>query len=182
VTTFFLQQEIDTGAVIMQESIPVLDTDNAGTIHDKLMNLGAELVVKTVGSIIEGNVHPVSQDKMNIDPADLKPAPKIFKDTCRIDWSKSVNEVYNFIRGLSPYPGAWTELEMPNGKSINLKIFETEKIIKQHALSPGTPASDGKTYLDIAAPDGFIRLKQIQQAGKKRMTAEEYLRGNAHLF
>ncbi|GHV09798.1 methionyl-tRNA formyltransferase [Bacteroidia bacterium] len=178
ITTFFLTHEIDTGKIIYQERIPIADTDNAEIVHDNLMHLGAKLVLKTVDDIAENRVHPLEQDNSQ----ELKPAPKIFKDTCRIDWNKTTQDIYDFIRGLSPYPGAWTELQTPKGETLNLKIFATKKISETHSLAHGTLASDGKTFLDVATPDGFIRLLQLQQAGKKRMAVEDFLRGNSRML
>jgi methionyl-tRNA formyltransferase len=182
VTTFFLTHEIDTGKIIAQERIPIEDTDNAEIIHDRLMHLGAKWVVKTVDAIIHNTIQPIEQEKMFQNEKELKAAPKIFKETCQINWNKSVKEIYDFIRGLSPYPTAWTELSTGKGEILNLKIFESEKISQSHNFPAGTIVTDGKSQLDVAAKDGFIRLKIIQQAGKKRMTAEEFLRGNKHLF
>lgn len=183
ITTFFLKHEIDTGEVIRQQPIAIGETENAGSLHDRLMKLGAEMVVETVDAILAGEARPIAQETMTAATESLKPAPKLFKENCRIDWDRPVDEVYNFIRGLAPYPGAWTELTTPAGdRSITLKIFETERIRQPHSLTAGTMVSDGKTHLDIAARDGLIRLKIFQQTGKKRMTAEEYLRGNNRLF
>jgi methionyl-tRNA formyltransferase len=177
VTTFFLTHEIDTGRVIYREKIPVEATDNAGTVHDKLMHLGANLVIKTVDDILNHTVKPVSQAEMMAGESELKPAPKIFKEACRIDWNKNIGEIHDFVRGLSPYPGAWSESTTDTGEILSLKIFETEKIYQAHELPPGIIVSDGKKFMDVSARDGFIRLKNIQQAGKKRMTTEEFLRG-----
>jgi methionyl-tRNA formyltransferase len=182
ITTFFLTHEIDTGKIISQERIPIEDTDNAGIIHDKLMFLGAQLVVKTVDDIIRRDIHPIEQEKIIANEKGLKPAPKIFKETCQIDWNKTTHEIYDFIRGLSPYPTAWTELQTAKGEILSLKIFEVEKVFQSHNLPTGTIVSDGKKQLDVTTSDGFIRLKSIRQAGKKQMTAEEFLRGNFHLF
>jgi methionyl-tRNA formyltransferase len=177
VTTFFLTHEIDTGKIIYRERIPIEDTDSFETIHDRLMYLGAQWVVKTVDAIAAGSIQPVTQEQLTGNGQELKPAPKIFRETCRIDWNRSVKEIYNFIRGLSPLPTAWTELTTAKGNILNMKIFESEKIIESHELPAGTIVSDWKKYLDVSAKDGFIRLKNIQQAGKKRMTIEEFLRG-----
>jgi methionyl-tRNA formyltransferase len=182
ITTFFLTHEIDTGKIISQVKIPITETDNAETIHDQLMHLGAKLVVKTVDDILSNSVKPIAQETMITDTEELKPAPKIFRETCRIDWNKSTKEVYDFIRGLSPYPAAWTELTTSKGEILNLKLFEVEKINQSHGRVTGTIISDGKTFLDVTASDGLIRLKNIQQAGKKRMSAGDFLRGNSHLF
>jgi len=182
VTTFFLTHTIDTGKIIFQERTPIEPTDNAGIIHDRLMRLGAQLVTKTVDAIRNNQIQPVEQETIIINESDLKTAPKIFNETCEIDWNKSSNEIYNLIRGLSPYPAAWTILKTNKGESIHCKIFESEKIIQAHRLSPGTIDSHDKNCLKIAASDGFIQVKSIQQAGKKRMAIEEFLRGNSHLL
>jgi len=179
VTTFFLTHEIDTGKIIFQERIPIKDTDNAGIIHDQLMKIGAKLVLKTVDAIINSDVHPVEQ---NTSEEVLKPAPKIFKETCLIDWRKTTKEIYDFIRGLSPYPAAWTELKTLQGEMLHLKIFETEIVLRQHDLTAGSIVTEGKNQLNIATSDGFIQIKNLQQAGKKRMSVEDFLRGNARGF
>ena len=176
ITTFFLTHEIDTGKIISQERIPIADADNAEIIHDRLMQLGSELVVKTVNNILNDSIKPISQEELFKDEGELKPAPKLFKENCRIDWNKSTKEVYDFIRGLSPYPAAWTELNTNKG-SFQFKIFEAEKITETPNLPAGSIISNSKTQLDVATADGFIRLKVVQQAGKKRMSVEEWLRG-----
>lgn len=176
ITTFFLKHEIDTGEVIQQVRVPIADTDNVGIVHDKLMMLGARLVIETVDAILDETVKPIPQEQMAV-VGELRPAPKIFKDTCRIDWSQPVKRIYDFIRGLSPYPAAWTELVQPNGTVVVLKIFETEKIVESHSLPSGTIRTDGKTYIRIAAPDGFIDIRSLQLPGKKRLKTDELLRG-----
>lgn len=176
ITTFFLQHEIDTGNVIRQEKVSIEETDNAGIVHDKLMLLGARLVTETVDQLLTGDLTAVPQTEM-ADEQSLRPAPKIFKDTCRIDWSKSISEVYNFVRGLAPYPAAWTELVDADGKRTMVKIFETAKEPSVHDLVPGTIISDGKSMLKIAMSDGYLDIKTLQIAGKKRMQADEFLRG-----
>jgi len=182
ITTFFLTHEIDTGKIIDQVKIPISDTDNAEIIHDKLMHLGASLVVKTVDNMLNNSIQPIAQEDLIQNIEALKPAPKIFKETCQIDWNKDVKSVYNFTRGLSPYPAAWTILKTSQGTELNLKVFESEKHVEFHNLQPGTIKTDGKNYMDIAVKDGFIRLLSIQQAGKKRMSTIDFLRGNGHLF
>lgn len=182
VTTFFLTHEIDTGKIIFQERIPIKDTDNVEIIHDQLMLTGAKLILKTVDAIINREVHPIAQEAISTNKETLKPAPKIFKETCRINWHKSTQEVYDFIRGLSPYPTAWTELKTAQGDILILKIFKAIKILKTNNLSPGTIFTDGKQQLNIATSDGFIQIKNLQQAGKKQMPVEDFLRGNARLF
>lgn len=176
ITTFFLKHEIDTGEVIQQVRVPIADTDNVGIVHDKLMMLGGRLVIETVDAILDGTVKPIPQEQMAV-VGELRPAPKIFKDTCRIDWNQPVKRIYDFIRGLSPYPAAWTELVQPDGTVLVLKIFETEKVVESHSLPSGTIQTDGKTYIRIAAPDGFINIRSLQLPGKKRLKTDELLRG-----
>jgi methionyl-tRNA formyltransferase len=174
VTTFFLTHEIDTGNIILQEKVVIGDTDNAGDIHDRLMATGGTLVQKTVDLIITNKVSPIPQQQ-NMT---LKPAPKIFKETCKIDWDQNASVVYNFIRGLAPYPAAWTILKTDMGEESTLKIFETEKEQKAHTLPCGSIQKESSNQVKVAVKDGFIRLKSIQLAGKKRMSVEEFLRGN----
>lgn len=177
ITTFFLKHEIDTGEVIQQVKVPIADTDDVGTVHDKLMLLGGKLVTETVDAITNGTVKSIPQEEMAV-VGELRPAPKIFKDTCRIDWDNTVVKIYNHIRGLSPYPTAWTELHQPDSEEpLPVKIFQTEKIEKSHTYKPGSILTDGKTYLHVAATDGFINIKSLQLPGKKRLQTEELLRG-----
>lgn len=176
ITTFFLRHEIDTGEVIQQVRIPIADTDDVGIVHDKLMMLGGKLVTETVDAILNDAVKPILQEEMAV-VGELRPAPKIFKDTCRIDWNQPVKRIYDFIRGLSPYPAAWSELVQPDGETVVMKIFETEKIIQSHQLTPGTLLTDGKTYIHVAAADGIIGIRALQLPGKKRLKTDELLRG-----
>ena len=176
ITTFFLQHEIDTGEVIQQVRVPIADTDNVEVVHDKLMHLGGRLVVETVDAILAGTVKPISQDAMAV-VGELRPAPKIFKETCRIDWNQPMKRVYDFIRGLSPYPAAWSQLVNPEEEAVVVKIFETEKLPESHSLTPSTILTDGKTYLKVAVADGFIGILALQLPGKKRLKTEELLRG-----
>ena len=176
ITTFFLQHEIDTGEVIQQVKVPIAETDNVGIVHDKLMMLGGKLVVETVDAILNGSVKSIPQEEMAV-VGELKPAPKIFKETCRIDWTKSAKQVYDFIRGLSPYPAAWTELHQPEGDALTLKVFESERIEKAHNNPVGAIDTDGKNYLHIAVSDGWIAIKSLQLPGKKRLKTDELLRG-----
>ena len=175
-TTFFLTHEIDTGAVIRQTRIPIADTDDVGTVHDRLMKVGGDLVVETVDAILDGSAQAIPQEQMAVE-GELHPAPKIFKDTCRIDWAQPMKKVYDHVRGLSPYPGAWTELVSPSGESTILKIFEAEKVDEPHALEPGTIVTDGKKLLRVATGHGLVAVRSLQQAGKKRLKADEFLRG-----
>ena len=176
ITTFFLKHEIDTGEVIQQVRVPIADTDDVGIVHDKLMLLGGRLVVETVDAILAGTVKSIPQEEMAV-VGELRPAPKIFKETCRIDWRKGVKHVYDFVRGLSPYPAAWTELCAGEAAPVMLKLFETRKLFQTHDLQPGTVVSDGKTFFHIASTDGFVDVLSLQLAGKKRMQVEDFLRG-----
>lgn len=178
ITTFFLQHEIDTGRVIQQVKVPISDTDNVGDVHDRLMMLGGKLVVETVDNIINGTVTSVEQDDMLSEGEDLRPAPKIFHDTCRIDWKgMNMKQIYDFIRGLSPYPAAWTEL-VNGDKVLSVKIFEAEKIPADSSqYNRGAILTDGKSEVKVAVDGGFLRVKTLQIAGKKKMQTEEFLRG-----
>ncbi|WP_316805513.1 methionyl-tRNA formyltransferase [Pedobacter nototheniae] len=168
VTTFFLKHEIDTGDVIVSDSIAIADDETAGDLHDKLMLVGAKLLVKTVKAIEENNFTEQPQPQST----DLKHAPKIFKEDCKIDWNSHTQTVYNLIRGLSPYPTAFT---LFNDKT--LKIFKAEFEDKEPGISAGSFLTDGKTYLKFATKDGFIKVIDIQYEGKKRMPIEDFLRG-----
>ena len=181
ITTFFLKHEIDTGEVIQQVKVPIADTDNVEVVYDKLMMLGGDLVLETVDAIINGTVKSIPQEEMFASEAELRPAPKIFKETCRIDWNKGVKGVYDHVRGLSPYPAAWTELCAEEGKPQVLKIYETEKVFAEHHLPVGTVDTDQKTYFRIAVKDGFVNLLSLQLAGKKRMEVRDFLRGYRHV-
>lgn len=178
VTTFFLSYEIDTGMIIKQKHLPIADTDDVEKVHDALMTMGAALVTETVDLLLEGKANATPQEEFYKDPSELRPAPKIFKDTCRINWNQPVKKIYDFIRGLSPYPAAWTELVAADGSKQVLKIYQSEKIIEAHTLAVGTIRSDKKSFLDVAVPDGFLRLHSLQLAGKKRMNISDFLNGN----
>lgn len=175
VTTFFLKHEIDTGNVIDREEISISDSDNAGTIHDRLMELGADLTIKTVDRILAGNLSSTPQDEMNTGDSE-KTAPKIFKETCRIDWNKKAVEIHNLVRGLSPYPGAWSEVlagETPMGQ---MKIFETRVESGTNALAPGeVEMKNGR--MRVGTGDGVLELLSVQAPGKKRMSTADFLRG-----
>ena len=181
ITTFFLKHEIDTGDIIQQERVPIADTDNVEIVYDKLMMLGGDLVLETVDAILAGTIKPIPQDQLIQPETELRPAPKIFKETCRIDWNIGVKRVYDFVRGLSPYPAAWTELVMPEGGRQVVKIYETEKLFASHSLPVGQVDTDGKTYFRIAVPDGYVNLISLQLAGKKRMAVADFLRGYRHV-
>ncbi|WP_026898676.1 methionyl-tRNA formyltransferase [Daejeonella oryzae] len=170
VTTFFLKHEIDTGDILFSEKVAIAEDETAGDLHDKLMNTGAELLVKTVKAIESANYTEIPQD--NFPKENLKHAPKLFKEDCLIDWNLPALNVYNRIRGLSPYPTAYTHIL---GKT--LKIFKADLEIAEHDLNPGTFQTDGKTFLKFACPDGLISLQDLQLEGKKRMKIEDFLRG-----
>ena len=177
VTTFFLTHEIDTGKIIRQKRLPIADTDDVGKVHDSLMAMGADLVLETVDLILEDKADAIPQEQFCRDGEVLRPAPKIFKDTCRIDWNQPMKRIYDFVRGLSPYPAAWTELVAPDGKHLALKVYQTEKRPAEHSFRVGSIHSDGKSYVDIAVEGGYIRLLSLQLAGKKRMPVHDFLNG-----
>ncbi|MBO7506155.1 MAG: methionyl-tRNA formyltransferase [Paludibacteraceae bacterium] len=176
VTTFFLTHDIDTGNIIMQEKVKIEETDNVGIVHDKLMTLGAELVTKTVDKILDGSVTTTQQAMLFKDPSELKPAPKIFKETCKIDFNEKTQRIHNLVRGLSPYPAAWCEMIDREGNATAIKVFETEILNDQSNGVPGSFTYDKKN-IDVSTGDGTIRIKTLQYPGKKRLTAEEFLRG-----
>jgi len=177
VTTFFLTHEIDTGKIILQEKVAIGDEDNAGIIHDKLMAVGADLVCKTVDMLLDGKVDAVDQSQFFSDEKELKAAPKIFKETCRIDWNKPEKDIYNLIRGMSPYPTAWTELIVDGKEPQMVKIYASKIINNIQQKPAGTIITDNKTYLYIACADGCISITEIQFPGKRAMKIDEVLRG-----
>lgn len=177
VTTFFLTHEIDTGKIIRQKHLPIADTDDVGTVHDSLMTMGAGLVLETVDLLLEGKTDAIPQEEFYQDSVELRPAPKIFKETCRIDWHQPLKKIYDFIRGLSPYPAAWTEIISPEGVPTVLKVYQAEKHPATHNLPVGTICTDKKSYVDIAVEGGYLRLLSLQLAGKKRLSITEFLNG-----
>lgn len=176
VTTFLLDHEIDTGRIIHQARTPISEDDNVETVHNRLRDIGAGVVTQTVDDIIAGNIRPIDQDTLTAD-TEIRHAPKIFKDTCRLAFDLPVKRAFDFVRGMSPYPAAWTELVEENGKRTMLKIYATTREETSVAEAPGTVLTDGKTYFKIAFPDGYLALTQLQLAGKKRMTVSDFLRG-----
>ena len=170
VTTFFLKQEIDTGDVLFSQKVEITEDMNAGDLHDALMVIGAQLLSKTVNAIENGDYKEKPQE--SFETGELKHAPKIFKGDCKIDWNSDNQEVYNLIRGMSPYPAAFTQF-MNKG----LKIYDARKEDTEPGISAGAVLTDGKTYLKFASKNGFISVKEIQQEGKKRMKIDEFLRG-----
>ncbi len=171
ITTFFIDEKIDTGEIIMQENMHIEVSENAGSLHDKLMCKGSDLVLKTVNAIAEDKIETYMQPKIE----NIKTAYKLHKHTCKIDWSNNINDIYNKIRGLSPYPTAWFDLQ--NGEEIlAIKIYDAKKIIEKHVLEIGTVLSD-KNTIKIAVKKGYIKLLIIQLPGKKKMDVESLLNG-----
>jgi methionyl-tRNA formyltransferase len=175
ITTFFINEHIDTGKVILQERIPIAPADDAGILHDRLMLAGAELLLKTVRLIASENL--ILTDQAALLPGEVVPAaPKLNKDNCRINWQKSAREIHNFTRGLSPYPAAHAELVCEEGP-VGMKIFKTDIQTEGDALAPGQIRSDGRKFLQVGTADGIIDLLEIQAAGRKKMSIGEFLRG-----
>ena len=177
VTTFFLKHEIDTGDVIYRDVVAISEDDNAGTLHDKLMLQGGETVLRTVEAIVNGDVKAIAQDTMFVSEQELRPAPKIFRDTCKIDWTKDVSGVYDFVRGMSPYPAAWLELVDADGKQLPIKVYTVAKEFSEHGFEVGTLLTDNKSYAKVAVKGGYVSLVDVQLAGKKRMPIADLLRG-----
>ena len=175
VTTFLLNHEIDKGAIIEQESTPILAEDNIGTLYDRLMEIGSHLVTRTVDKLAEGNYTTIEQ--MHIDETTLKPAPKIFKEDGRIDWSRNAEDIHNLVRGLSPYPAAWTPIYKDGAECGSAKVFTTRFELCNHNTAPGTLKTDGRTYLAVAAADGWVYIEEMQMAGKRRMAIKDVLLG-----
>ena len=175
ITTFFLDEDIDTGRIILQERMPIGDDDCLEDIHDRMMIQGADLVQKTVDLIADGKAEATDQQQFMTDEP-LRPAPKIFKETCEIKWT-SAAQVHNFVRGLSPYPAAWTNLHTAGGKEVTMKIFRTQEQTASPGLKEPALETDGKSYLRVAMPDGYLYLTEVQIAGKKRMRTADFLRG-----
>ncbi len=179
VTTFFINDKIDTGNIILRRKVPIEDTDTAGSLHERLMIQGAELLVDTIKLIEQGKAHVIDQTVLEKDSATLHTAPKIFMDNSRINWHSPARKVYDFIRGMSPYPGAWTVLtDKHTGKRVeNVKIYWAEPLQQAHNYTPGQVITDYKSFLRVATQDGFVDIQQIQMPGKKRLKIHEFLRG-----
>lgn len=175
ITTFLLNHEIDKGAIIGQRREPITDDDTVGTMYDKLMRSGCDLVVETVERVAAGNYE--AREQMHIDEATLKPAPKIFKDDCRIDWSWEGRRIVNFVRGLSPYPAAWTPMYIDGEERGSAKIFRVTFSASEHKHRAGTVESDGKSSLRVACQDGWVEIHELQVAGKRRMAVRDLLLG-----
>lgn len=182
VTTFFLEETIDTGRIIFMERTPVYPEDTAGELHDRLMILGASLVVKTTKAIAKGEVKTVSQKDLIVPGVELKTAPKIFPAECRINWTKSASAVFNLVRGLSPYPGAFTEIKMKEGTVMHLKILKATREIYRSEALPGSLITDGRNFLKFACTDGLLSVNRIQPSGKRAMETREFLAGYGRMF
>ncbi len=172
-TTFFLQHQIDTGDILFSKKVEINEEDNAGTLHDKLMMIGADLVLQTVQAIESGTAIPHPQNVMD----ELKKAPKIFKENCKIDWSKSIAEIHNFVRGLSPHPTAWTTVKDSENKSFNLKIYKTICEEISHEFEVGINVPIPASPIRIASKGGFLHLKEIQMESRNKMNDIEFVRG-----
>lgn len=173
VTTFKLKHEIDTGDILLQERFAIAETDNAGDVHDRMKVIGAQLLVKTIKGLADGSLQETPQISVaNNQLAELKHAPKIFTETCKIDWSRRVEEVYNLIRGLAPYPAAFTLLQ-----DKKMKIYKAERILQQHPDGAGSFRTDSKNFLHFACIDGYISVLELQLEGKKKMAIADFLRG-----
>ena len=176
VTTFLLDHEIDTGKILLKKEIDIWENDTVGTVHDSLMDIGAGLVLETVDALASGDYKAIPQEELAAE-TEIKHAPKIFKDDCKIDWTKDVETVRNLIRGLSPYPAAWSTLvNKTNGEQISVKVFFAMHAEGKTAV-PGTIESDGKNFLNVACDNGWLQITDLQLAGKKRMKANDFLRG-----
>ena len=174
VTTFFLKHEIDTGDIILAEKVDIGHSETAGELHDRLKHIGAALILKTVQQIEKGNLCTTPQNSITTE---IKHAPKIFKNDCLINWSDKASHIFNQIRGLSPYPGAFTILKNKNEKELTLKIYVATISESIEFLEAGKIISDNKSFLNIAASDGLISIKELQLEGKKRMTVVDFMRG-----
>ena len=175
VTTFLLDKQIDTGDILLQRETAIEPEDNAGTLHDKLMHIGGALVLDSIRALAEKSIRPLRQTETADRP--LRPAPKIFKEDCRIDWDNRMEEIRNKVRGLSPYPAAWTDFDGAYGAETSMKIFTVGTEPADHGLACGTVVCDGKKTLKIACRDGFVHLLDVQLAGKKRMEIKSLLNG-----
>lgn len=177
VTTFLLKHEIDTGNIIYQQEVEINETMNAGELHDLLRDAGAELLLKTVEAIEQGD-YPLKDQTKLLNGREAIHAPKIFKEDMKICWEHTLDSIYNHIRGLSPFPAAWTELRHKvNGNIVPLKIFKTTKVLREHNQMPGSIHTDGRKSFEVSVTGGMIVIDELQQSGKKRMSTEDFLRG-----
>jgi len=177
VTTFFIDEKIDTGKILLQKRTAIGDDETAGELHDRLMELGAKLVLETVLQLSSAQLEAKSQDQYLDSASGLNPAPKIFKENCRIDWNLPGKKLFNLIRGLSPYPGAYTMLERETGDALQCKIFQATFEELSHQDVPGSISTDGKRSLKVSVNDGWIHIHSIQQEGKRKMEIKDFLAG-----
>lgn len=175
-STFFIDEKIDTGELLLQESIEIGEDETAGDLHDKMTGIGAKLVVKTVKNILENTIQSRKQNILTNKSTLLNPAPKLFKEDCKIEWNQSAAKIHNLIRGLSPYPTAYSVLKKSD-EEIPVKIYKSSHEIVKHKEKIGTLLSDGKKHLKVAVEDGFIEILELQLAGKKRMDVRSFLSG-----
>ncbi len=177
VTTFLLDHKIDTGKIIFKREIEIAENDTVGDIHDRLMEIGAKLVTETVDALATGNYEALAQTDIFTE-SEIKHAPKIYKDDCKVNWENSVEPIRNLIRGLSPYPTAWTKLvHIDSGQEIQVKLFFAKTVDVVETAVPGTIKTDGKKVLNVACGNGWLQITDLQLAGKKRMKTEDFLRG-----
>ncbi len=177
VTTFLIDEKIDTGNILLQQRTAIGENETTGDLHDRLMNLGAELVLKTIDGLAGGNLHPKPQETFMEPDTELKKAPKIQKEDCRLDWERPAEEIFNKIRGLSPFPGAYSHLVKSGGEQVLCKIFQSRIVPGMPGGSPGTIFTDGKRTLRVAVSDGTLEILQLQQEGKRRLDAAQFLAG-----
>jgi methionyl-tRNA formyltransferase len=177
VSTFFIEKDIDTGKVILQEPVPIHPDDNAGKLHDRIMEAGAELLVRTVHSIKDGNPPSTDQSRMLEPGEELKTAPKIFKEDCRINWDQPADLIHDHVRGLSPLPTAWTILVTPDGKEKLMKVYASAKLERDSVFPARTLLTDGKSRIEVVCQRGILNLTEVQLEGKRKMDAAEFLRG-----
>ena len=182
ITTFFLNDQIDTGKIILAQKYQIRPEDTAGTMHDRLMVAGAGLVAETVDLIRSGRLSGTPQETLVTDSQNLKPAPKIFKEDCRIDWNRDTVSVFNFIRGLSPHPGAFTSFTGSDGNTYDMKILRAIPELFSHNYKQGLFLKDGKSQLIVTLPDGRLRIDELQLQGRKVMNTGDFMRGYGHLF
>ncbi len=177
VTTFLIDQEIDTGRILLQKKIEIGPDENAGSLHDRLMRAGSELIVKTVDQLMEGTIEAIDQRDFDIPEEQLKKAPRIYKSDCRINWNRNREDIHNLVRGLSPYPAAFTFLHCSNREDLHLRILDTKQLPDPVKLTPGTIATDQKNYIRVACADGWLEITSLQPAGRKKMSGGEFVRG-----
>lgn len=182
VTTFFLEDKIDTGEILFRREVAVSPGENAGELHDRLMETGAQLVVETIRAIISGNVKPIPQQTLVAAGIPVKLAPKFTREDARIDWNREARDIYNLVRGMSPYPGAFSEFTLPDGFRVNLKILKVSLLPALQSCTPGEFLTDGHTFLRICAKNGILELLTIQPAGRRAMNTKEFLNGFGRHF